>query len=135
MVNHPFADIIQPQVFHSLMVAARQDPEDVIVYLSHSKAQTVTTASLRELLSHGEMTNDSILKTLLAILCDAHNVAFLSTFFIHILKRDKSWEGVQQWLAQYPIFETYSEPFINSNRPILIPCHVNGAHWVGLSEG
>jgi hypothetical protein len=131
-VNHPFVDIIQPQVIHSLMVAARQDPEDVIVYLSHSKAQTVTTASIRELLSHGEMTNDSILNTFLAILCDAHNVAFLSTFFIHILKRDKSWEGVQHWFAQYPIFETYSVPFVTSNRPILIPCHVNGAHWVGI---
>jgi hypothetical protein len=114
------------------MVAARQDPKDVLVYLSNSKAQSVTTASLRELLSHDEMTNDSILNTFLAILCDAHNVAFLSTFFIHILKRDKSWEGVQNWFAQHSIFESYSKPFIHSNRPILIPCHVNGAHWVGI---
>lgn len=113
-------------------MAAWQDPDDVIVYVTHSRAQLVTTASLRRLLSHGEMTDDTILNTFLAILSDAYDEAFLSTFFIHILNRDQSWEGVQHWFAQYPIFETFSEPLLNSSRPILIPCHVNGAHWVGM---
>jgi len=127
--NHPFDTIIQPQVFQTLRLATQQNPEDIIVHLSHLRAQKVTTACLRDLLTHGAMTNDAILNTFLAILCAEHDTTFLSTFIIYILRRDKSWEGVRHWFATSPSLQTTSTPLVNSTSPILIPCHVNDSHW------
>jgi len=128
--NHPFETIIQPQVFQTLQLATQQNLEDVMVYLSHLRAQKVTTACLRDLLTHGAMTNDAILNTFLAILCAEHDTTFLSTFIIYILRRDKSWEGVRHWFATSPSLQTTSTPLVNSTSPIFIPCHVNDSHWV-----
>jgi hypothetical protein len=130
--DHPFDCILTEDLFASIKLATQQALEDVIVYLIRMRAQNVTTHCLRDLLSHGEMTRDSILNTFLAILCAGHNLTYLSTFFITILRRDKTWEPLRNWFATDDSAEDYYLPTMNSKRPILIPCHVNGAHWVAL---
>jgi hypothetical protein len=133
--DHPLDRILTEDLFASIKLATQQAPEDVIVYLTRMRAQNVTTHCLRDLLSQGEMTKetkDSILNTFLAILCAGHNLTYLSTFFITILRRDKTWEPLRNWFATDASAEDYYFPTMNSERPILIPCHVNGAHWVAL---
>ena len=130
--DHPFDRILTDDLFATIKLATQQAPDDVLVYLSSIRAQNVTAHCLRELLSNGEMTRDSILNTFLAILCAEHNLAYLSTFFITILRRDKTWDSLRNWFATDELVADYDSPTMNSARPILIPCHVNGAHWVAL---
>lgn len=124
-------ELLIPQTsFPLIRQATQQRPVDVLVYLTEQRAQNITTTCFRELIAHEEMTRDTILNTFLAILCAEHNLTFLSTFFIPLLKRDKSW--LSNWFAKTIDQQDYSFPLIYSNLPILIPCHVHGAHWVGL---
>jgi len=127
---HPIELVIPNNSFHLLQLATQQGPNDVIAYLTEVRAQNITTTCLRELIAHGVMTKDTILNTFLAVLCAGHNLTFLSTFFMHLLRRDQAW--LPYWFAETPDLQTYSFPSLHSNLPILIPCHVQGAHWVGL---
>jgi hypothetical protein len=78
------------------------------------------------------MTMDSILNTFLEVFSTNHNLKYLNTFFYHILKWDKTWTNLRAWFADSEQ-GTVSEPSINS-KTILIPCHVQGAHWVALTR-
>jgi hypothetical protein len=55
----------------------------------------------------------------------------LNYLLVTVLRRDKSWQGLQNWFSvtQPP---TVTSPCLNSESPVLIPCHVQGAHWVAL---
>lgn len=128
--EHPIESLLEPTSFQAILLATQQNPEDVVTYLTTIREQHVTTNGLRELMSHGEMTNDTILNTFLAILCAQQGLKFLSTYFLHILKHDKTWSDLVSWFATSVDLEDYSHPILNSRQPILIPCHVHGAHWV-----
>ncbi len=130
--NDPLDLSLTDAHFEKLKMATQQEPNDVLLYLADIRAQNVTTRCLRELLSHGAMTGDSVLNTFLAILCEAHHLSFLSTFFITLLRRDRTWSSLSEWFATEVTSEKYFRPRSNSNIPILIPCHVNNAHWVAL---
>ncbi len=67
--NQPIKQLLTPAHFRQIYVATQQHPVDVIGYLSTIKEQNVTSQCLKELMSHGEMTRDTILNTFLAILC------------------------------------------------------------------
>jgi len=60
-----------------------------------------------------------------------HGIHYLSTFFVTILCRDKSWTALSSWFTNTGQ-PTPSSPELNSSKPIFIPCHVNGAHWIGV---
>jgi hypothetical protein len=82
-------------------------------------------------MSHGSMTSDSVLNTFLEILCHENPTSYLSTFFISMLREHRNWSCLRNWFAPSEL-ATPSRPTQNSTRPILIPCHVNGVHWVGI---
>ncbi len=52
-------------------------------------------------------------------------------FFFSILRRDRSWSAVQDWFSTADQFIP-SKPTLDTTKPILIPCHVQGCHWVGV---
>jgi hypothetical protein len=128
--SHPIELVIPNNSFKLIRLATQQGPNDVITYLTEARAQNITTTCLRELLAHGAMTKDTILNTFLAVLCAGHNLTFLSPFFMHLLRRDQAW--LPYWFAETLDLQTYSFPSLHSNLPILIPCHVQGSHWVGV---
>jgi len=130
--NHPLELLSPPQSYQLIQTATQQAPTDVIAYLKEERAINVTATCIRELISHGSMIRDTIFNTFLAVLCAEHILTFLSTFFIHIMRRDKSWIPLQNWFAPTTDLEEFSYPSLASNTPILTPCHVNGAHWVGV---
>jgi hypothetical protein len=76
------------------------------------------------------MTSDSILNTFLEVLCTTHQMHYLSTFFCTIIKRDKTWNDLQEWFTTGDP-PSPSKPSLQSDK-ILIPCHVQGIHWVGV---
>jgi hypothetical protein len=130
--DHPIEHLIPQESFPMIQIAAQQNRDDVLMFLADFPAETVTTTCFRELISHGEMTRDTILNTFLAVLCASHNLTYLSTFFVHLLRRDRSWSQLTSWFAPTLELQTYSTPYQNTTQPILIPCHVLGAHWVGI---
>jgi hypothetical protein len=94
---HPIELVIPNDSFQLLQLATQKGPNDVITYLTEVRAQNITTTCLRELIAHGAMTKDTILNTFLAVLCAGHNLTFLSTFFMHLLRRDQAW--LPYWFA------------------------------------
>jgi hypothetical protein len=121
-----------PESYQKLIERAiSQDPNQVLLYWINQPAQHITSAHLRELMSHGSMTSDSVLNTFLEILCHDNPISYLSTFFISVLREHKNWSCLRNWFASSEL-ATPSRPTQNSTRPILIPCHVNGVHWVGI---
>jgi hypothetical protein len=130
--DHPIEHLIPQASLPLIPMAAQQNQDDVLMFMTNSPAETVTIACFRELISHGEMTRDTILNMFLAVLCAEHNLSYLSTFFIHVLRRDRSWTQLTSCFAPTLESQTYSHPYHNTTQPILIPCHVLGAHWVGI---
>jgi hypothetical protein len=63
--------------------------------------------------------------------CATKQMHYLSTFFMTLFQRDRSWESIQDWFNAGDHFVP-SQPQIDSTLPILIPCHVHGSHWVGI---
>jgi len=59
-----------PESYQKLIKRAiSQDPDQVLLYWINQPAQHITSAHLRELMTHGSMTSDSVLNTFLEILC------------------------------------------------------------------
>jgi hypothetical protein len=77
------------------------------------------------------MTSDAILNTFLEVLCHGHQVNHLSTYFVTILRRDRSWDILKNWFTTSR--SDTSQPSLDSPS-ILIPCHVQGMHWVGVAR-
>jgi hypothetical protein len=65
MGKHPLELDLPSNINELLPCALQQRQNDVIVYLTDQRALKITTRHLRELISHGSMTNDSILDTFL----------------------------------------------------------------------
>jgi hypothetical protein len=81
-----------PESYQKLIERAiSQDPNQVLLYWINQPAQHITSAHLRELMSHGSMTSDSVLNTFLEILCHDNPTSYLSTFFISMLREHKNW--------------------------------------------
>jgi len=114
-----------------LSTALSQSPTTVLAYLAHQRAEHVTCLHLRDLISYRDLTNDSIMNTFLTVISHQCRMYYLSTFFMFLLKRDRSWSSVQNCFATSTVPDM-STPTVSADEPILIPCHVNGIHWVGL---
>jgi len=130
--DQPLERVLNHQMALVIVAATRQSPNNVILYPTNNRIQNITTTHLRQLLTHGSMTTDSILNTFLEVLSAPYNLKYLNSFFYHILKRDKHWNNLRHWFANSEQ-GTLSEPSLNSTT-ILIPCHVQGAHWVALTR-
>ena len=121
--------LLTPESTQLLVPATQQALNDVVIYLTNSRSQNVTTKHFRELLTHGSMTSDAILNTFLEVLCHDHKIHYLSTYFVTILQRDRSWDMLKNWFTTST--SNISQTSLNSPS-ILIPCHVQGMHWVGV---
>jgi hypothetical protein len=117
-----------PNSYQALIkTATSQDPNRVLLYWTNQPAQHITSTNLRELISHGSMTSHCVLNTFLEVLCHDNPISYLSTFFISILHQNNDWSSLRNWFASLEQ-PTPSKPTQNSEKPILLPCHVNGAH-------
>jgi len=77
------------------------------------------------------MVQDDVLNVFLEKLTTKYQIHYLSTFFIHILQRDKKWDNAKRWFNDPDRRPRSYRPTLQSPI-ILIPCHVHGNHWVAL---
>jgi hypothetical protein len=128
--NHIPENLLSPQMEEVIIASTRLHSQDVILFLTENRIQSVTASHIQELLTHGSMTSDSILNTFLDVFCAIFQLHYLSALFYTVLKRDKNWNNVQDWFATGSQ-KCSSKPSLQSNT-ILIPCHIQGIHWVGM---
>jgi hypothetical protein len=69
------------------------------------------------------------MNTFLTVISHQCCMYYLSTFFMFLLKRDRSWSSIQNCFSTSTVPDM-STPTVSADEPILIPCHVNGIHWV-----
>jgi len=131
--THPIEMILPESITSLLPLVLQQNQNAVITYITEERVQNITTLHLRELITHGSTTNDSIQNMFLATLCSQYGLSYLSTFFATILQHDNSWAAVSNWFRTAES-SSYSCPSLESTKPILIPCHVHGSHWVGVVQ-
>jgi len=73
----------------------------------------VSTRSYRALLTHGTTTDDSLISIFLELACQHYNNTYLSTYFITVLRRDKSWTRVAYWFAYSCTDCSHSKPHLH----------------------
>jgi len=83
--NHPIEELLTDQDFQTIQVFARQSQHKKLTYITQSHLTAITTESLQQLISHGEMIIDSVLNVFLEIMCTATSLNYLSTYFISLL--------------------------------------------------
>jgi hypothetical protein len=129
--NHPIKNLISDSSRAKIILCCQQPLDNSLVHITGSRLTSVTTRLLRELISHGQMVKDDVLNVFLEILTTKYQIHYLSTFFIHILQRDKKWDNAKRWFNDPDRRPRSYRPTLQSPI-ILIPCHVHGNHWVAL---
>jgi len=71
------------------------------------------------------------LNVFLEFLAAQTGVKYLNIFFLHIMDRHRAWRNLQSCFTQSASSCRPDHPML-SEPTILIPCHVNGNHWVAL---
>jgi hypothetical protein len=131
--NHPIDQLLGPSISGVINLFCRQQPDTNLVYVTKIHLTCVTPRDLQDLVSHGHMIRDSVLNVFLEILAVQTGVKYLNTFFLHIMDRDRAWRNLQPWFAYSASSRRPDHPML-SEPTILIPCHVNGNHWVALVQ-
>jgi hypothetical protein len=129
--NHPIENLISDSSREKINLCCQQPLDKSLVHITGSRLTSVTTRLLRELISHGQMVQDNVLNVFLEILTTEYQINYLSTFFIHILQRDRKWDNAKRWFNDSDRRPCSYRPTLQSP-VILIPCHVHGNHWVAL---
>jgi len=106
-------------------------PAEVIFVQHVTKGEMhVTTKDLRDLLSHNKSIADETITLYLELLTVQCNLAFLATNTIPKLRRE-GWATVQRSFASFRNRRrTNTRPALTGEPVLIIPCFVDGCHWV-----
>jgi len=129
--SHPIEVSLTELDLLKIKIFARQDSNRKLAYITNNHLTHISTERLQELLSHGEMIIDNILNVFLEILCSSQGIYYLSTYFVSMLRLERNWARSKRWFARSLQHKKVHKPLMTSP-VILIPCHVNGNHWVAL---
>jgi hypothetical protein len=107
----------------------------IIAYSKLRPRVMISTANLRQLISHGQPINDEIIYLFLEIYCSFFDYTFLTEKFLTLLKRN-GWSHTQRYFADTTRGQCRSinKPYLNGEPAIAIPCFVNEAHWVAVAR-
>jgi len=95
--NHPIENLISDSSREKIILCCQQPLDKSLVHITGSRLTSVTTRLLRELISHGQMVQHNVLNVFLEIFTTKYQINYLSTFFIHILQRDRKWDNAKRW--------------------------------------
>ncbi len=118
------------EALRQLRTGCEQEETTIVAYHPHHPLLRVTTKNLRRLLSYSSPISDSIMTFYLEKLTARYNISYLATSFIYTL-RLQGWDRLQSYFAMYrnrP--RTNSRPRIHGEPAIILPCFVDGCHWV-----
>ncbi len=131
--NHPL-DIGLSTHHTSIITQYCQLPSEMILASSIVKPTVVLTShDLRNLLTHGQPTNDNTIYLFLEIFCSFFNYTFLTEKFLTLLNRE-GWQKIRRYFSNAKKSKERSTygPDMSGEPAIAIPCFINGAHWIAL---
>jgi hypothetical protein len=92
----------------------------------------MTVSDLRDLVSYSSPINDLTATLYLELLTSQYQLAYLDTSFM-IIMNSQGWQHLQKSFAQYRNrARSNTRPNIRGESAIIIPCFVDGCHWVSV---
>jgi len=128
--NHPLDLACTRQHLGLIVQYCNRTPTVRFVQHATKGEMHVTTTGLRDLLSHHKPIVDDTVTLYLELLTTQYNITFLATNTIPKL-RVEGWSTVQQSFAAFRNRRcTNTRPQMSGESAIIIPCFVDGCHWV-----
>ncbi len=113
-----------------VQAGCEQDETAIVAQHPHHPLLNVNSKNLRRLISYSSPISDSIMTFYLEKLTEQYNVTYLATSFLYTL-RNQGWDRLRSFFAMYrnrP--RTNSRPRQTGESAIILPCFVDGCHWV-----
>jgi hypothetical protein len=104
----------------------------IIAYSKRRPNIIITTADLRNLISHGEPINDEVMYLFLEIFCSLFNYTFITEKLTTLLHRNGWSTIIARYFANDQSQRSINKPYLTQEPAIAIPCFVNGGHWVAV---
>jgi len=128
--SHPLDTSCTIDTLQAVKACCNQQEDDRVADHPSHPLIFVQTKHLRALLSHSSMVSDVVITFYLEILTNQYDITYLSTSFTTSLQQ-QGWPRLQSHFALYrdrP--RTNSRPRLSRESAIILPCFVNGCHWV-----
>lgn len=132
--THSLVLTIPTYILSSIKKICNLHPTMPLIRSSRSKTTFITTDNLRDLVSYGTETNDSIITLYMEMLCHNDQATYMYPTFLTKLKQH-GWAEVSRFFATSS-HGYYARKVDRPNKVgeprIMIPLFVNGSHWVAL---
>jgi hypothetical protein len=128
--SHLFDVACGPEVLQQIYQSCNKHESAVVAKHPWHPLLIVTLKDLRRLLSYSSPISDSVMTLYLEKLTIHYGITYLATSYLYTLKL-QGWERLQSYFAGYrnrP--RTNSRPCITGESAIILPCFVDGCHWV-----
>lgn len=128
--SHPLDVSCAENTLKAIQAYCNQEADDKIAMHPVHPLIYVQVKHLRSLISHSSMISDVVVTFYLELLTKQYDITYLSTSFLTTL-RLQGWDRLQSHFALYrnrP--RTNSRPNMTGEPVIILPCFVNGCHWV-----
>jgi hypothetical protein len=126
--THPLDVSCLPEVLQQVHDFCLQDVDEVVAPLL--PLVFIQVKHLRTLISYSSMISDMVITYYLERLSRQYNLHYLSTSFLSIL-RSQGWNRLKRYFSNHHNKPRgYSRPRISGELAIILPCFVDGCHWV-----
>jgi hypothetical protein len=130
--SHPLDVCCTNDTLQAIQVCRNQEEEEKISNHPIHPLIFVQVKHLRSLISHSSMISDVVVIFYLEMLTRQYDITCLSTSIMTTLQQ-QGWQRLQSHFALYrnrP--QTNSQPWISRESAIILPCFVDGCHWVNV---
>jgi hypothetical protein len=133
--SHPFDVSCSSIDLRRLPYLTSLPPSTIISFVKSLPLENLQVRDLRNLLSPQSPINQQVINLYVSLLCHQCSLKCLDSSFYSTLK-DKGWHHVSRWFSNPSSMRRrrQSTPSLVGEPAILIPCHVNGCHWVAVTR-
>jgi Ulp1 family protease len=133
--SHPFDIACSLDDLSRLSQLASLPISTVISFVRSQPSENIRVQDLRCLLSPQSPINQQVINLYVTLLCHQCSLKCLDSTFYTILK-ENDWNHVSRWflLPASTRQRRQTTPSLVGENAILIPCHINGCHWVAVTR-
>jgi hypothetical protein len=128
--SHPLDVACGVDLLQQIQQACRKDFTEIVARHPTHPPLVVSVKDMRRLISYSSPISDSIMSLYLEKLTLTYGISYLATSFLHTL-RSQGWTRLLSYFALYrnrP--RSNSRPLVQGESAIILPCFVDGCHWV-----
>jgi len=128
--THPLDVACSTNILQDIYQSCLKEESSIVARLPWHQLLIVTSKDSRRLLSYSSPISDSIMTFYLEKLTQYYNITYLATSFLYTL-RSQGWNRLKSYFAGHrnrP--RTNSRPLISGESTVILPCFVDGCHWV-----